>query len=160
MRRNGDWAGSVSRMTRAATTRWTMNWYECSWSCRDGIRPPRVTRPHTAGDRAYDRPRNATRGGHGVSAVQPTLAPPRGAAHGRRVARPKRVQRRGTLLGLHSGQIVAAELAAALLLAGAVAGYVWLAAAVPVARSEEHTSELQSRPQLVCRLLLENKTAR
>ncbi len=68
-----------------------------------------------------------------MSAVQPTLAPPRGAAHGRRVARPKRVQRRGTLLGLHSGQIVAAELAAALLLAGAVAGYVWLAAAVPVA---------------------------
>src|SRR5436305_2850837 len=27
------------------------------------------------------------------------------------------------------------------------------------ARSEEHTSELQSRPQLVCRLLLEKKTA-
>src|SRR3989442_5714046 len=26
------------------------------------------------------------------------------------------------------------------------------------ARSEEHTSELQSRPHLVCRLLLENKT--
>src|SRR5690554_7474505 len=26
-----------------------------------------------------------------------------------------------------------------------------------VARSEEHTSELQSRPQLVCRLLLEKK---
>src|SRR5436305_7706418 len=26
------------------------------------------------------------------------------------------------------------------------------------ARSEEHTSELQSRPQLVCRLLLEKKT--
>src|SRR5690554_7745661 len=26
-----------------------------------------------------------------------------------------------------------------------------------LARSEEHTSELQSRPQLVCRLLLENK---
>src|SRR3989442_4509356 len=25
-------------------------------------------------------------------------------------------------------------------------------------RSEEHTSELQSRPHLVCRLLLENKT--
>src|SRR5690554_7696249 len=25
------------------------------------------------------------------------------------------------------------------------------------ARSEEHTSELQSRPQLVCRLLLDNK---
>src|SRR5690554_7553453 len=27
----------------------------------------------------------------------------------------------------------------------------------PVARSEEHTSELQSRPHLVCRLLLEKK---
>src|SRR3989442_4167256 len=27
-------------------------------------------------------------------------------------------------------------------------------------RSEEHTSELQSRPHLVCRLLLENKKAR
>src|SRR5690554_7329222 len=27
------------------------------------------------------------------------------------------------------------------------------------ARSEEHTSELQSRPQLVCRLLLEKKNA-
>src|SRR3712207_8164485 len=29
---------------------------------------------------------------------------------------------------------------------------------VPVARSEEHTSELQSRQYLVCRLLLEKKT--
>src|SRR5690554_6975194 len=28
---------------------------------------------------------------------------------------------------------------------------------VPVPRSEEHTSELQSRPHLVCRLLLEKK---
>src|SRR5436305_9466779 len=28
---------------------------------------------------------------------------------------------------------------------------------MPVARSEEHTSELQSRPHLVCRLLLEKK---
>src|SRR5436305_11930422 len=27
-------------------------------------------------------------------------------------------------------------------------------------RSEEHTSELQSRPQLVCRLLLEKKNAK
>ena len=25
-------------MTRAATTRCTMNWYECNWSCRDGMR--------------------------------------------------------------------------------------------------------------------------
>src|SRR3712207_7957732 len=30
--------------------------------------------------------------------------------------------------------------------------------AVPVVRSEEHTSELQSRQYLVCRLLLEKKT--
>jgi hypothetical protein len=29
-RRNGDCAGSVSRMTSAATTRCTENWYECS----------------------------------------------------------------------------------------------------------------------------------
>src|SRR5436305_2248686 len=32
--------------------------------------------------------------------------------------------------------------------------------AVEVQRSEEHTSELQSRPHLVCRLLLEKKTSR
>src|SRR3989442_8674711 len=30
--------------------------------------------------------------------------------------------------------------------------------AIPQPRSEEHTSELQSRPHLVCRLLLEKKT--
>src|SRR3989442_3536345 len=30
----------------------------------------------------------------------------------------------------------------------------------PQLRSEEHTSELQSRPHLVCRLLLENKKKR
>src|SRR5436305_11999056 len=30
-------------------------------------------------------------------------------------------------------------------------------ASTPPARSEEHTSELQSRPHLVCRLLLEKK---
>src|SRR3989442_11702384 len=33
-------------------------------------------------------------------------------------------------------------------------------AAVHVERSEEHTSELQSRPHLVCRLLLEKKIGR
>src|SRR3989442_6000740 len=32
-----------------------------------------------------------------------------------------------------------------------------LAAVAVVVRSEEHTSELQSRPHLVCRLLLEKK---
>src|SRR5690625_6109069 len=35
-----------------------------------------------------------------------------------------------------------------------------LTAMDPAGRSEEHTSELQSRGQLVCRLLLENKTPR
>src|SRR3989442_8731974 len=34
------------------------------------------------------------------------------------------------------------------------------AAGVSVGRSEEHTSELQSRPHLVCRLLLEKKQYR
>src|SRR5690554_4544675 len=33
----------------------------------------------------------------------------------------------------------------------------WCAAPGSVPRSEEHTSELQSRPHLVCRLLLEKK---
>src|SRR3712207_6967704 len=33
----------------------------------------------------------------------------------------------------------------------------WIAAAVALVRSEEHTSELQSRQYLVCRLLLEKK---
>src|SRR5690554_7681161 len=35
--------------------------------------------------------------------------------------------------------------------------YTWLIARRHLARSEEHTSELQSRPHLVCRLLLEKK---
>src|SRR3989442_5188091 len=34
------------------------------------------------------------------------------------------------------------------------------AVSAPAARSEEHTSELQSRPHLVCRLLLEKKKNR
>src|SRR5690349_8628905 len=42
--------------------------------------------------------------------------------------------------------------------AGADGGTV-TPAAVVVARSEEHTSELQSRRDLVCRLLLEKKNA-
>src|SRR5690554_7374805 len=35
--------------------------------------------------------------------------------------------------------------------------HVILSAVQPETRSEEHTSELQSRPHLVCRLLLEKK---
>src|SRR3989442_11646846 len=34
---------------------------------------------------------------------------------------------------------------------------VSMASMTPIPRSEEHTSELQSRPHLVCRLLLEKK---
>src|SRR3989442_11832617 len=34
---------------------------------------------------------------------------------------------------------------------------VFYTAAIVIVRSEEHTSELQSRPHLVCRLLLEKK---
>src|SRR2546430_5881202 len=41
--------------------------------------------------------------------------------------------------------------------AGQVHHQVPLAAEVPGARSEEHTSELQSQSNLVCRLLLEKK---
>src|SRR5690554_7490737 len=34
---------------------------------------------------------------------------------------------------------------------------IWIHGAFEISRSEEHTSELQSRPHLVCRLLLEKK---
>src|SRR2546422_7656666 len=39
-------------------------------------------------------------------------------------------------------------------------GQAWSAVAIAAARSEEHTSELQSRLHLVCRLLLEKKKKR
>src|SRR5207302_3789074 len=45
-------------------------------------------------------------------------------------------------------------------LGGALAWHMsamWLLALAGIARSEEHTSELQSRENLVCRLLLEKK---
>src|SRR5690606_41877668 len=38
-----------------------------------------------------------------------------------------------------------------------MAALSWSAEAAPFTRSEEHTSELQSRENLVCRLLLEKK---
>ncbi|GAA2625163.1 hypothetical protein GCM10010399_65740 [Dactylosporangium fulvum] len=45
-------------MTRAAITRWTMNWYECSWSCRDGIDPSEIVV-----SAPYDMPQVALAGG-------------------------------------------------------------------------------------------------
>src|SRR5207302_3813883 len=40
----------------------------------------------------------------------------------------------------------------------AVTGYQWTRDGVNISRSEEHTSELQSREKTVCRRLLEKKT--
>src|SRR5690554_7565959 len=40
---------------------------------------------------------------------------------------------------------------------GKVTSPPWVTVAPRITRSEEHTSELQSRPHLVCRLLLEKK---
>src|SRR5256884_5788720 len=45
-----------------------------------------------------------------------------------------------------------------LIAGGALAALLSLAVGTAQARSEEHTSELQSRLHLVCRLLLEKKT--
>src|SRR3712207_8382669 len=60
---------------------------------------------------------------------------------------------------------VACALSRAMPVATAMAKPMWetgsrYRAAVVADRSEEHTSELQSRQYLVCRLLLENKTTR
>src|SRR5690554_7240140 len=58
---------------------------------------------------------------------------------------------------LLSGQIVEFPLSTWLITIASILG-VWFAEwALFVWRSEEHTSELQSRPHLVCRLLLEKK---
>src|SRR5258707_2689052 len=43
--------------------------------------------------------------------------------------------------------------------AASIAGFMTQKPGVCLTRSEEHTSELQSRQYLVCRLLLEQKTA-
>src|SRR5690625_7060322 len=49
--------------------------------------------------------------------------------------------------------------AAAVLIAGLISVYLWIAFSSST-RSEEHTSELQSRGHLVCRLLLEKKNSK
>src|SRR5690554_5007888 len=46
---------------------------------------------------------------------------------------------------------------ATLVVAGILSSFVILIPKLILIRSEEHTSELQSRPHLVCRLLLEKK---
>src|SRR3712207_8791261 len=63
--------------------------------------------------------------------------------------------RRGQLFG----RLVAAGLAEALVFGGVdrISVFEDLARDLLVVRSEEHTSELQSRQYLVCRLLLEKK---
>ncbi|HEV7896490.1 MAG TPA: type VII secretion protein EccE [Planosporangium sp.] len=66
--------------------------------------------------------------------AEPDVRPhPSGPGDGDRAAKPRRIRRRGTLFGLQSGQLVAAEFAAVVLLAAARAGVPWLIAAVPVA---------------------------
>jgi type VII secretion protein EccE len=68
-------------------------------------------------------------GGRAVSMGQPTAWP----ADAGRVTKPWRVRRHGTLFGLRSGQLVAAEFAAVLLLAGTGGGVPWLSVAAPMA---------------------------
>src|SRR3712207_1833052 len=59
-------------------------------------------------------------------------------------------------LGVSAIVLASAELFTAMKLLGA-AYLVWIGLRTLQARSEEHTSELQSRQYLVCRLLLEKK---
>jgi type VII secretion protein EccE len=101
-----------------------------AWAGQVAGQPPWPTAGQPPWPAAGERGEAAGRTGSPDRAAQPAR---RGPARGRRIARPKRVRRRGTLLGLHSGQIVTAELAAVLLMAGAAKGYLWLAAAAPVA---------------------------
>src|SRR5207253_4816495 len=62
-------------------------------------------------------------------------------------------------LSLHDALPISRGLPGRGVLAGAAGGGITLGAAIG-GRSEEHTSELQSRGHLVCRLLLEKKKAR
>src|SRR5690554_7498150 len=59
---------------------------------------------------------------------------------------------RGDIIKFDNQLISLEDLSGGLILNGELQGRI-----VPCSRSEEHTSELQSRPHLVCRLLLEKK---
>src|SRR3712207_7348349 len=64
----------------------------------------------------------------------------------------------GALLGVYDEQYTAGALPAQVLrLLGMALGGVVAVGACTLRRSEEHTSELQSRQYIVCRLLLEKK---
>src|SRR5256885_3634272 len=62
---------------------------------------------------------------------------------------------RSTLFSLHDALPIWVEFAARLITVGIMRR--WLLVILPALRSEEHTSELQSPCNLVCRLLLEKK---
>src|SRR3989442_11169965 len=90
------------------------------------------------------------------------LRPQRGPRHGGSAA--MRITTKGdTQMLQHSKLVRGALLAAMILTVGAGVGYGAPSGSQTVSvavRSEEHTSELQSRPHLVCRLLLEKKKKR
>src|SRR3712207_8524532 len=65
----------------------------------------------------------------------------------------------GTAQFLNGGEIAPVPEPATVIAAGLLLGaVVWRERRRLIRRSEEHTSELQSRQYLVCRLLLEKKT--
>src|SRR5690606_41127221 len=63
----------------------------------------------------------------------------------------------GRKLGVKGAQLVTTSLVMITTLLAIVAFFEVGLNSIPVKRSEEHTSELQSRENLVCRLLLEKK---
>src|SRR3712207_7076451 len=64
---------------------------------------------------------------------------------------------RASAAGGAAGAVADRDLDAVVALFDAAAGFVDRLPSATVGRSEEHTSELQSRQYLVCRLLLEKK---
>src|SRR5690606_10270665 len=60
-------------------------------------------------------------------------------------------------IGIVAGAVLVALGFVARAMLGAIIGGIFVVTLIISARSEEHTSELQSRENLVCRLLLEKK---